>query len=225
MNIGFDEGKVIKKGEDLQSLVKQSFGLMLSMTCIIAIVCIFYSQNLMETLYHIQENESLADYNNRIYESSRILQILMGSFVSISITYIFGTLLTANGNLKQLNLVAVVGVLINLTLNFIFIPIFKSQGAAFTSLCVQFVTCVIQFFIAKSYFNLKFGFKFWISVVAFVAILLLTTYILKSTSLQWVYSFVISLFSGVIIAFITKVLDFKDLKELIFSSMDQIKKR
>ncbi len=216
---------VIKKGEDLQPLVKQSFGLMLSMTCIIAIVCIFYSQNLMETLYHIQENESPTEYNNRIYESSRILQILMGSFVSISVTYIFGTLLTANGNLKQLNLVAVVGVIINLTLNFIFIPIFKSQGAAFTSLCVQLVTCVIQFFIAKSYFSLRFGFKFWISIIAFITTSSLTTYILKSTSLQWVYSFVISLFLGVIIAFITKVLDFKDLKELIFSSIDQIKKR
>ena len=48
---------VIKKGEDLQLLVKQSFGLMLTMTCLIAIVCIFYSQNIMELLYPRAENE------------------------------------------------------------------------------------------------------------------------------------------------------------------------
>ena len=115
---------VIKNGENLQTLVKQAFSLMLTMTCIIAIVCIFYSHNLMEMLYPQGENELLSTYNNRISESSTILQILMGSFVSISVTYIFGTLLTANGNLKYLNIVAAVGVVINLTLNFIFIPIF-----------------------------------------------------------------------------------------------------
>lgn len=215
---------VIKKGEDLQSLVKQSFGLMLTMTCIIAIVCIFYSHNLMELLYNIQPNESIETYNIRITESSKILQILMGSFVSISITYIFGTLLTANGNLKQLNIVAAIGVVINLTLNFIFIPIFKAQGAAFTSLCVQFATCSIQFFIAKRNFNLKLGTSFWISVCSFIILLSVTTAILKSLDIYWIYTFIISLTSGIIIAFITKMLDFKELKNLIFSSIEQIKK-
>ena len=215
---------VIKKGEDLQSLVKQSFGLMLTMTSIIAIGCIFYSQNLMEILYQIQENESIAEYNIRISESSKILQILMGSFVSISVTYIFGTLLTANGNLKQLNIVAATGVVINLTLNFIFIPIFEARGAAFTSLCVQFATCLIQFFIAKKIFDLKLGVTFWISVISFITLLTLTSIMLKSSSMYWMYSFLITLASGIVIAFITKMLDYKELKLLITSSISNIKK-
>ena len=215
---------VIKNGEDLQSLVKQSFSLMLTMTCIIAVACIFYSENLMELLYNIQENESVEAFNIRIHESSQILQILMGSFVSISITYIFGTLLTANGNLKQLNIVAATGVVINLTLNFIFIPTFKAQGAAFTSLCVQFATCAIQFFIAKKIFGLKLGTSFWISIFAFITLLILSAFVLKSTSMNWFYSFVITMASGLIIAFITKMLDYKELKNLIFSSIRHIKR-
>ena len=215
---------VIKKGEDLQSLVKQSFGLMLTMTCIIAIGCIFYSQNLMEILYQIQDNESVAEYSIRISESSRILQILMGSFVSISITYIFGTLLTANGNLKQLNIVAATGVVINLTLNFIFIPLFEAKGAAFTSLCVQFATCLIQFFIAKKIFDLKLGVTFWIRVLSFITLLTITSILLKSSSIYWMYSFLITLTSGIVIAFITKMLDYKELKILITSSISNIKK-
>ena len=215
---------VIKKGEDLQSLVKQSFGLMLTMTSIIAIGCIFYSQNLMEILYQIQENESIAEYNIRISESSRILQILMGSFVSISVTYIFGTLLTANGNLKQLNIVAATGVVINLTLNFIFIPIFEARGAAFTSLCVQFATCLIQFFIAKKIFDLKLGVTFWISVISFITLLTLTSIMLKSSSMYWMYSFLITLAVGIVIALIAKMLDYKERKLLITSSISNIKK-
>lgn len=216
---------VIKKGEDLQLLVKQSFGLMLTMTCLIAIVCIFYSQNIMELLYPRTENELVCIYNNRIHESSKILQILMGSFVSISITYIFGTLLTANGNLKQLNFVAAIGVIINLTLNFIFIPVFKAQGAAFTSLCVQFATCFIQFIIAKRTFNFKLGNQLWISIISFIALTSITCFILKNSSLNWIQSFILSTTSGIVIAFITKLLDFKDLKSLISSSLNNIKKQ
>ena len=194
------------------------------MTLIIAITCIFYSQNLMELLYNIQENESVDTYNIRISESSKILQILMGSFVSISITYIFGTLLTANGNLKQLNIVAAMGVVINLTLNFIFIPIFEAKGAAFTSLCVQFATCVIQFVIAQKIFNLKLGTRFWIRTLSFITLLATSAFLLKSTPTNWILSFLITLISGIIIAFITKMLDFKELKNLATSSISQIKK-
>ena len=215
---------VIKKGEDLQALVRQSFSLMLTMTCIIAVVCIFYSQNLMELLYNIQPNESIEEYNLRISESSKILQILMGSFVSISITYIFGTLLTANGNLKELNIVAAAGVVINLSLNFIFIPIFEARGAAFTSLCVQFATSIIQLIIAKKTFNLTFRKSFCISIFLFIILLISSTAALSSSSIEWIYSFLISLFAGIPIAFITKMLDFKDLKMLISSSIKHIKK-
>ncbi len=215
---------VIKKGDDLQALVKQSFSLMLSMTCVIAVVCIFFSQDLMEILYTKQDHETMEIYYSRIYESSKILQILMGSFVSISVTYIFGTLLTANGNLKQLNIVAAIGVLINLTLNFIFIPTFQAKGAAFTSLSVQFATCVIQYFIAKRIFKLKMGTSFWLSLFSFVVLITVTTYLLKLSALNWIYSFLLSALSGIIIAFITKMLDFKELKNLLASSLHNIKK-
>lgn len=215
---------VIKKGEDLQGLVKQSFSLMLSMTCIIAIACMFYSDELMSTLYGMQSNETLEMYNLRIEESSTILKILMGSFVSISVTYIFGTLLTANGNLKQLNIVAAIGVVINLSLNFFFIPLFQAKGAALTSLSVQFATCVIQYFIAKRTFNLKIGVAFWINLLLFITITFVSTYFLESLISNWIYSFLLSVLVGVVIAFITKMLDFKELKSLITSSMHHIKK-
>lgn len=216
---------VIKKGEDLQSLVKQSFSLMLAMTCSIAIVCIFYSHNLMEVLYPKNGDELVEIYNSRISESSKILQILMGSFVSISVTYIFGTLLTANGSLKQLNFVAAFGVIINISLNLLFIPIFKAKGAAFTSLCVQFTTCLIQYIIAKKIFDIKLGAKFWSNTLSFIVLTTISTIFLKNTSINWIYSFLIALLFSIIIAFITKMLDYKELKNLILSSTTYIKKQ
>ena len=215
---------IIKEKEDLQGLVKQSFSIMLSMTCIIAVLCIFYSRNFMESMYPQQADETTALFMTRIDESSTILKILMGSFVSISVTYIFGTLLTANGNLKHLNIVAALGVVINLALNFLFIPHFQAIGAAFTSLCVQFVTCIIQFFIAKKIFKLMLGSGFWIRLLLFLALICVVSYLTTTLSLNWMVSFGIAAIASVIIAFLTKMLDYKDINELVQSTVKNMKK-
>lgn len=205
---------IIKEKEDLQSLVKQSFSIMLSMTCIIAVLCIFYSNKFMDIMYPEQNNT----------DASTILMILMGSFVSVSVTYIFGTLLTANGNLKQLNIVAASGVVINITLNCIFIPHFQAVGAALTSLCVQFVTCVIQFFIAKSIFRLKLGNAFWFRILAFLILISTSTHLSTLLSLNWLTSFGLATAACIIIAFVTKMLNYSEIKDLVFSSLKNIKK-
>lgn len=215
---------VIKENGDLQGLVKQSFSIILSMTCVIAALCIFYSMEFMELLYPQQEFEPLEAFQYRISESSKILIILMGSFVSISVTYIFGTLLTANGNLRQLNIVAACGVVINLTLNFIFIPHFQAVGAAFTSLCVQFATCVIQFFIAKKTFRLCLGISFWFRLLAFISTISLSTYLVSRNTENWLTGFGISFAICILLAFITRMLDYKEIKDLAISSMKNIKK-
>ncbi|MBR5663984.1 MAG: polysaccharide biosynthesis C-terminal domain-containing protein, partial [Bacteroidales bacterium] len=205
---------VIKAKEDLQSLVKQSFSIILSMTCIIGVLCIFYSHKFMEIMYPAQNND----------EAATILMILMGSFVSVSVTYIFGTLLTANGNLKHLNIVAACGVVLNITLNCLFIPHFQAVGAAFTSLCVQFVTCVIQFFIAKKIFNLKLGNAFWIRLIVFIALISISAYLSTTLTLNWGVSFGIATAACILIAFITKMLNYNEIKDLVFSSLKNIKK-
>lgn len=215
---------VIKDKGDLQGLVKQSFSIILSMTCIIAVLCIFFSKEFMELLYPQQDGELLSAFEARISESSKILIILMGSFVSISVTYIFGTLLTANGNLKYLNIVAAGGVVLNLTLNFIFIPRFQAFGAAFTSLCVQFATCVIQFLIAKKIFDIQLGASFWLKLVIFIVVISSTTYFVSLQCQNWLAAFGISALLCVVIAFITKMLSYKEIKELVISTVNRMKK-
>ena len=215
---------VIKEKGDLQGLVKQSFSIILSMTCIIAVLCIFFSKEFMELLYPQQDGELLSAFEARISESSKILIVLMGSFVSISVTYIFGTLLTANGNLKYLNIVAAGGVVLNLTLNFIFIPRFQAFGAAFTSLCVQFTTCVIQFLIAKKIFDIQLGASFWLKLVIFIVAISLTTYFVSLQCQNWLAAFGISALLCIVIAFITKMLSYKEIKELVISTVNRMKK-
>ena len=113
---------MIKRRESVNQLAQLSFSIIISMSLIVAVLSFFYSHDLMKLLYGLREGETLVMFQQRIYESAQVFRILMGSFVAISTTYIFGTLLTANGSLKVLNIVAASGVLINVVMNLLLIP-------------------------------------------------------------------------------------------------------
>ena len=57
-------------------------------------------------------------------EAVPAFQWLMLSFLSICLNFIFGTLLTANGNLRFLNISSFFGIIINVIINYYLIPIF-----------------------------------------------------------------------------------------------------
>ena len=86
--------------------------------------------------------------------------------------HIFGTLLTANGNMRLLNQMALFGIVINLTLNFILIPLYKSEGAAIATLITQGLTALAQMMIALKVFKLSVHFNHVIRILTFSAILI-----------------------------------------------------
>ena len=90
-----------------------------------------------------------------IYKASISFKWLMLGFIGICINFIFGTLLTANGNLKQLNILAISGMILNIVLNIVLIPTHKALGSAIASLITQFVVLFAQIFLVKIIFNLK----------------------------------------------------------------------
>ena len=109
----------------------------------------------------------------------------MGGFIPISTTYVFGTLLTANGNLKQLNIVAAFGMLLNISLNFILIPVYKSVGSASASLFTQFLTALLQVLIARYVFKFRFNYTYLLKLVFFVVAILAAAALGTHLNLDW----------------------------------------
>jgi len=70
--------------------------------------------------------------------------LLLWCFVAVSTTYVFGTLLTAAGDLRLLNRMAAAGALVNIGLNLWLIPLWKAEGAAWASLVTQVGTALLQ---------------------------------------------------------------------------------
>lgn len=214
----------IKRNYDLNSLIKSSFSMIVAMTGIIALMCIAYRQEIMQLMYHPEPNETEQEFLIRIGQYATVFPILMGSFFCLSTTYVFGTLLTANGSLKQLNIVAALGVAINILLNLVFIPLFKSSGAACTSLCVQAVTAYAQYLIAKRILKFELGKTYWLHILVFLSSVTIATSIIKSMNINWMLGFVISFTFNIGLIFITKLLSFKEITRFLLPNSQDTQK-
>jgi len=195
--------KMIKQKENVGQMVKLSYTLLIVPAIIIAVSSIYYSDRIMETLYHANTEHS-----------SALLGILMTGFIGIATTYIFGTLLTANGSLKHLNIMAFLGMVLNLVLNFVLIPRFQAFGSAYASLATQLFTGFLQLVLALIIFKLKPEPKYIIQLLVFAAAVVLFGTLSKHIS-HWFTGYVLMLVASVIFAIVLKLFNLKDLYKII----------
>ena len=147
-------GRMLARKEDVHSIIRLCVNIMLPVSFIIAVLCGFYSVNIMPMLYKActQRPELAGEY---IF----VFGILMASFPAWCMMYVYSTLLTASGNLKDLNLIACAGVILNLSLNFWLIPKYGASGGAITSFVTQTVLAIIFMVFAWRIIKLPFDLK------------------------------------------------------------------
>lgn len=151
--------KMLANKENVSKLVKLSFLLLIIPSFSVAVSSFFYSKDIIMTLY-----------KSHIEISSEVFSILILAFIPVSSSYIFGTLLTANGSLKELNILAILSLALNISANFILIPEYKAAGAATASLLTLSFMALAQIFIAKRKFQFTIKFKVILKLLLFVII-------------------------------------------------------
>jgi O-antigen/teichoic acid export membrane protein len=201
--------RMIKHKENMENIVKLSFTLLVTPALIVSISTIFYAEHFFEKIYY----STNAGYSAT--EGFSILAVLMNCFTAVSLTCIFGTLLTANGNLKQLNIMAFSGILINLILNFILIPKFQAMGSAIASLITQFLTGLFQVYLSYKVFKFKVNKRLLLALLLFIVGLIFTNYFTLHLTKQWMLNFSIMLIFSGLLALVTGVINPKSLLRLI----------
>ncbi|MFH1005817.1 MAG: oligosaccharide flippase family protein [Bacteroidota bacterium] len=196
--------RMLKYKEPVEALVKLAFLLLIIPAVIIAIGCCFYSSELMSLMY-----------KEHIESSAVIFSLLMSCFAAISTTYIFGTLLTANGNLRELNLMATSGILINIVLNLFLIPRFQAVGSAVSSFVTQFLTAIMQVLIVQSIFKFKINYKLILMLIIFIAGVILINYFSKGMHKNWMVNFVIMIIACGFWAFVIRILNIKSIFRIL----------
>jgi O-antigen/teichoic acid export membrane protein len=148
----------------------------------------------------------------------------MGGFVAVSSTYIFGTLLTANGNLKELSIIALFSLVINFGINLILIPRLLALGSAYSSLITQFFSAVLQIILVQRIFRFKVNMKFILTLAVFIAGVILINFIsyqmqfdkigLLSTSRAWLLNFIIMIILSLGLAAGLRLLSFRSMQKI-----------
>lgn len=195
--------RMLKQDDQITSLLGFSVRLLLAVSLVFSLVCIFYRNPIMELLYV-----------NHAAESSTIFATLMVCFVFVSTSYIFGTLLTANGSLYTLNIIALIGVGVNIVLNVIFIPKYYALGAAVASLITQAIVSLLQLGVAIKTFKLRIVKTEVVKFILLVGVTCLSYFMVSQFNVNWIVGAAIVLAVSVFIAFLVKLISIKDLISL-----------
>jgi peptidoglycan biosynthesis protein MviN/MurJ (putative lipid II flippase) len=145
-------------------------------------------------------------YVGQIHEAQKVFVFLIVGFIPISVTYIFGTLLTANGSLKALNIMALTGMIVNMSLNYFLIPSLMAVGSAYASLITQFVTAIIQVAIAQRIFRFTINWKYIFTLVFFAVGVVVINLLASKLVWDWRIVLIAAGMLSVIWAFVLRLL-------------------
>jgi len=207
--------RMLKQKESVEGLVNLSYTLLIVPAIIVAVGSYFYSEELMRLLYTIHEGETIAMYSQRISDTAMVFRVLMACFCAISTMYIFGTLLTANGNLKILNIIALGGVVINITLNIILIPKYQAYGSAVATLVTQFLTAAIQVIAASYIFRFKKNYWLIIRFFIFLAGVILLGNLFTQIDLDWQVGFILMIVASLLFALLIQLISVRSIIQIL----------
>ncbi|MDG2227587.1 MAG: polysaccharide biosynthesis C-terminal domain-containing protein [Flavobacteriales bacterium] len=199
--------KMLKAKESIEKIVYLSFKILLSGAIVIGLSCFTFSKEIIEWRYQTSGIE--------LIQSANAFGMLMICFISICTTYIFGTLLTANGSLKSLNYMAFGGVLLNISLNLYLIPTKGAYGAAIASMITQVGTAVIQVILSFKILHLKIEWKSVLQTCCFVSIFACIISFLPDENHYWYWNLGIFILSGIILSLTTGMFSIKNLLQIL----------
>jgi O-antigen/teichoic acid export membrane protein len=206
--------RLIKQKESVEPILKLAFTLLITMAIIVSVGSYFYSYELMDLLY-----------DSHIHESAAVFRVLMGGFVAVSATYIFGTLLTANGNLKELSIVAFCSLLINFGINLILIPKLLALGSAYSSLITQFFSAIAQVILVQWIYRFRINYRYIFTLLLFLAGVVLFNFISRQIQVDttgmvsknhaWLVNFIAMIIFSLGLAAALRLLSIRSMQKIL----------
>lgn len=144
------------ENKDPGKLIKMSFALIFSAAALVSAFVFWFPDEIVGILYHEHRKES-----------AEVMKILLLGFIPVSTIYIFGTLLTAHGSLKKLNIIACAGMVFNIAMNLLLIPLYQGVGAAYVSVLTQSIVAISQLIITIRIVKPEISLLYWLSIILF----------------------------------------------------------
>jgi len=198
--------RILQQKKPILPLLKLSVSIMLVITVSFSITTCFHAENIMQLLYN--------EYTSQM---PAVLILLMIGFNSIGIIHIVGTLLTARGNLMQMNVVFVIGIVINILTNYLLILSYGAWGAAISTVATQTFVAIAEFELIRRAFKIPLNLKYPLQVLLFVSGVCGLNWIIQQVPTYWIIQFISTGIVAVLWAFAVKILDAKSILQVFRS--------
>lgn len=189
--------RLIAEKVSLQSLADTALGLLLTIVVPVSISLIFYRQEAILWRY--------PDADESYFMT---LALMMISFAAITIAYVYGTMHAAGGDLRAVNIVFGVGVVVNVSLNVILIPIYAVVGAAIATVATQVLVLVGQAILSYRTFALRLDASYATRLLLYVmGVIVLTYSAYHYCTINWVIEVVLVILSAGLLSLLIKIID------------------
>ncbi|MCH2198377.1 MAG: oligosaccharide flippase family protein [Flavobacteriales bacterium] len=200
--------KQLKHKEDTTPLVSNAFRLILVGGSIMSFTCALWPSEILSLVYDAE-----------IEAASSPFMLLMISFFFMMMTYLWGTLLTANGDMKAMNRIAGSAVILNIVLNCILIPEHTSTGSALASLATQILVAIVQIILCYRLVKIKLQNGVFLRSLLFLSILATSAWVTTIIDLAWELEFAGFLGVAVVSSFLTGLLRLVYVRSLLADRM------
>jgi O-antigen/teichoic acid export membrane protein len=190
--------KLISDNHSVKNLVSISSRLLIPISILLPLTCWFYKNELFAFLYPQADTYS-----------SLVMAIVLLSFPFISAMYIYGTLLTAKGQINWLNKVAFTAMILNLVLNTILIPLYQSKGAAIAAVITHAFMSLTCFLKSVLIFEIKIKWKDQLKLAFFFISSVLIFYFLNQQTGNRLLLLSASIGGCVLLLFSTNIIPLK----------------
>ncbi len=137
--------RILKDKTSIIPLLDTSSKLVVAFTTLMGFTCCLFAYFILDTIYI-----------HDILFVVPTFQLLMLSLIPTAFIFVYGTLMTANGDLKRLNILSFIGLVLNVLLNFILIPKYGAFGAAIATFMTQLLIAIFYFSSVWKQFKLHF---------------------------------------------------------------------
>lgn len=192
--------RMFKQSEDVRTLLKTSAKLLIGGAILLSIVSYFNSEYILNLVYE-----------NNIKESNQAFQLLMFSFIGMCSTILYGTLLTARGNMRFLNTISAIGIVVNITINLFLIPEYGAIGAAVATVITQSTISAIQFVYSVRILKVPFPIRDVVLFLLYVVGLVAMCYFFRADN---AITFIGLLSAALASMFVFRIIDLKNLVQI-----------
>ena len=198
--------KLIKEQQidEISFTCKMISKLMMAVAIGSTVTLAWISQSFMEVLYweHTQA-------------SAKVFSVVIFCFIPIALSYIYGTLLTANGSLKQLNIMASCALTLNIVINMLLIPRLGAVGSAWASLSTQTLMAIMQWILATKTFNIKFKISEAIQLIIYIIVIIGCNVMCSHWKMNWWMHLLSMAMIALIVAIMLRMIDLRQIIKTI----------